>query len=253
MDIRERLESAPINDNLVYPNREILGSLNYLMVSCRPDLCYVVSLLSRYMDRQSEELWMALKRVLRYLKGTKNYGITLKCENSNFSTYSDADWGGDLTDRKSTSGVLILYGTSPLIWQCKKQSCVATSTTEAEYISMAEASKWMIWLKQLQEELEIEFNLPLTLYSDSQSALFQVKDPACRPKAKHIDIKYHFIKDLVESDIILPKHVASANMYADIFTKPISKIKFIELLKAIGIVNYEDHAKLSGSNEKTGN
>ena len=249
-DMRDRLNDAKVDSTLTYPVREILGALNHLAITCRPDICYVVSVLSRFMDKQSEELWLALKRVLRYLKGTANYGIMLSVSQSpQLVFYSDADWAGDTSDRKSTTGCLALFGVSPIIWQSKKQSCVATSSTAAEYIALSETGKWIYWLRSLIEELNLnildKFSSPSVLFTDSQSAFCQAIDPGVKSKARHIDVRYHYIKDLIESSVILLKRVATEDNLADIFTKPLGKVKFIELCHRINIVDME--SSMSGS------
>ena len=200
------------------------------------------------MDRQSVELWNALKRVLHYLKGTIHYGIIIYSNNMlHVKTFSDADWGGDLAERKSTTGLLVLYGMTPIIGQSKKQSTVATSSTAAEYIAISEASKWVYWLDSILKELSILKAKPFIVHTDSLSALSQAYDPAIKSRAKHIDVRYHYFKDLIETGLITLTHVSTDEMLADVFTKPLSKQLFIKFCQQIGIVDTLSPAQMSGS------
>ncbi len=130
-----------------------IGSLMYLSVGTRPDITYAVSSLSRYSANPTKEHWSAVKRVMRYVKGTTKLGIYYSNENSNeLIGYSDADWGGDINDRKSTSGYIFKLNGGAVSWRSKKQSGVALSTAEAEYVALSAAAQEAMWLKQLMSE-----------------------------------------------------------------------------------------------------
>ncbi|XP_056647230.1 uncharacterized protein LOC130451898 [Diorhabda sublineata] len=134
------------------PYRQLIGGLMYLATTSRPDISYAVSYLSRFLDRVTEETWTAGKRVLRFLQGTKTLGLTYtKHTNSDviLEGYSDADWATDKKSRKSVSGSIILYGNNPISWSSKKQTCVALSTAEAEYVAAAQTAQDLINVKAL--------------------------------------------------------------------------------------------------------
>ena len=175
-----------------------IGSLMYLAVSTRPDIAYAVNNLAKFISKPQKEHWTALKRVLRYLKDTVNYGILYRQEGSNECIgYSDADWAGDVSDRRSTSGYIFMLGGGAISWSSRKQKCVALSTAEAEYVALAGAAQECIWLRQLIAELEGSSQSPMLLYEDNQAAIAMTKNPQFHGRAKHIDIRHHFVREQV--------------------------------------------------------
>ena len=146
--------------------------------------------------------WKAVKHILRYLIGTINYGLLYSRTSSVCLGYSDSDWGGDLDNRKSTSGYVFQIGGGPVSWQSRKQSCVALSTSEAEYIALTPAAQEAIWLRQLLSELEQEPEKKVVIYEDNQSTICLSKNPQFHGHSKHIAIKYHFIRDQVKEPLI---------------------------------------------------
>ncbi|XP_045482187.1 secreted RxLR effector protein 161-like [Harmonia axyridis] len=144
--------SAPDTESTNFPYRKLVGSLMYLACTSRPDIMYSVSYLSRYLDKPNKELVTAGKRILRYLKSTADKGLVYKKGPEKLEAYSDADWAGDRSDRKSTSGSLILYGGNPISWFSKKQTCVALSTAEAEYVAAAVSAQELVNLKGVLSE-----------------------------------------------------------------------------------------------------
>lgn len=216
------------------PYRELVGCLLYLSTSSRPDICFAVSVLSRFLDRPTISLWKAAKRVLRYLKQTKSKSLIYKRDSSRCCLigYSDADWAGDRTDRKSVSGSAIYHGDNLLAWFCKKQNVVALSTAEAEYIAAALASAELVYLKGLLQN----FNCPpdAVLYVDNQSAIKLIESNENSKRSKHIDIKYHYIKDLISKQEIIVKYVSTNENVADVFTKALSKQKHNYFVKRMG-------------------
>ena len=131
-----------------------IGSLLYLSLGTRPDIAYAVSTIARFTVKPTKQHWSTLKRILRYLKGTINHGIVYRKNGmQDFIGYSDADWAGSLDDRRSTSGYLFQIGGGAITWKSRKQSCVALSTAEAEYIALAAAAQEAVWLRQLTTDL----------------------------------------------------------------------------------------------------
>ncbi len=158
--------------------QSLVGSLMYLSVCTRPDLAYAVSTLARFSNKPNRSHWMAAKRVLRYLRGTANYGIAFtKSESGECLGYSDADWAGDQEDRSSTSGYLFQMAGGPVSWKSRKQESVALSTAEAEYIDLSSAAQETVWIRRLITELGNEPEGPTTLMEDNQSAIAMARIP----------------------------------------------------------------------------
>ncbi|XP_058222672.1 secreted RxLR effector protein 161-like [Rhododendron vialii] len=147
----------------------------YAMLCTRPDISYAVSVVSRYQSNPGEPHWAAVKRILRYIHGTKDYKLTYHCNGDNLEVvgYSDADFSGDVDDDKSTSAYVFLLGGGAISWCSKKQSCVAKSTMEAEYISYSGAASEAVWIKRFLEDLKINeiANKPIAIMCDNQAAI----------------------------------------------------------------------------------
>jgi hypothetical protein len=160
------------------------------------------------MANPSEEHVMAAKHVLRYLKGTAACGLKLGyCPEACLSGYSDSDHAGDSNDRKSISGYAVLYGHGAVIWSSKKQNCVSVSSTEAEYVAASEATMDLAWVRQLLADLQKPPGGPTKLYIDNESAVKLAVNPVFHSRTKHIDVRYHFIRDMVEKKQIDPARV----------------------------------------------
>jgi len=176
-----------------------VGSLLYLSTWTRPDITYAVSNVAKFCANPTKEHWTAVKRILRYLNGTLDFGLLYDKENeSECIGYSDADWAGDLNDRRSTSGYLFQMCGTAVSWRSKKQTRVALSTAEAENMALASAAQEAIWMRQLVGELNNKPTGPIIIYEDNQSAICMSKNPQFHGRAKHIGIKYHFIREQVE-------------------------------------------------------
>ena len=151
--------------------------------------------------------------------------------------YNDADWGGDLDERKSTSGYAFLLNNGAISWSSKKQSCIALSTMEAEYVACSSAVQEAVWLKRFLQHLEIDsvsVNL-VKIYYDSTAALAYAKDPKYHGKTKHIQIRYHFVRDMVANKEVVLEHISTSRMVADPLTKPISRDLFVSHVKSLGL------------------
>ena len=191
------------------------------------------------MENPQEEHWVAVKRILRYLQGTKTHGICYKSSSKiDFRGYSDADWAGDLADRKSTSGYTFMLLGAPVSWGSKKQPSVLLSTSEAEYISLSLAIQEGKWIHRLLCEILTvagEEKPTLMIYEDNQSCIKMTKNPVNHGRAKHIDIKYHHIRDEVKRGEVKIEYCETAVMLADIMTKGLHGPRHKELTKALGI------------------
>ncbi|KAK2418362.1 putative mitochondrial protein [Trifolium repens] len=219
--------------------RSMIGSLLYLTAS-RPDITYAVGVCARYQADPKVSHLTQVKRILKYVNGTSDYGIMYShCENSTLYGYCDADWAGSADDRKSTSGGCFFLGTNLISWFSKKQNCVALSTAEAEYVAAGSSCSQLVWMKQMLKEYDVEQDA-LTLYCDNMSAINISKNPVQHSKTKHIDIRHHYIRDLVENKIVVLEHVGTKEQIADIFTKALDAVQFENLRGKLGICLYEE-------------
>ena len=226
-----KLHSATEEDELVdqVKYQSAIGSLMYLAVSTRPDIAYAVNSLAKFNSKPSEEHWTALKRVFRYLKGTLKCGILYQKDDSETITgYSDADWAGDTTDRKSISGYVFMQNGGAISWSSRKQKTVALSTAEAEYLALSNASQECMWLRQLQRELNYSTSTPTIIYEDNQATIAMAKNPKFHGRAKHIDIRHHFIREQVAQGTLEIKYCPTTEMVADFMTKGLSCEKFVK-------------------------
>jgi len=219
------------DDQTNMPYRSLVGSLMYLMTSTRPDLAVATSLLGQFMANPGPSHWNAAKRVIRYLKGTPDLSLAIQpCSNldpSNMVTaYSDSDWGKDPSDRKSYSGYVVFVGNSLVSWKCKKQSAVALSTAEAEYMALTLAATEVIWIRNLLSEIGFTQQQPSKVFCDNQSAIHMAINDVIGPKSKHIAIKFHFIKQAIANNDIILEYIPSAQNIADFMTKPLDNQKF---------------------------
>ena len=181
--------------------------------------------------------WNAAKRIMRYLQGTVDFGICyIRDGESDVMGFSDADWAGDLADRKSTSGYIFMYGGGPVSWRSQKQGCVALSSAEAEYVALAAACQEAVWQRQLFNTLKMSpapgpnvKSQDVEMNTDSQSAMAIAKNPRFHGRAKHIDIKYHYVRDSVQAGKIKLVYCPTDDMVADILTKPLAADKHCKL------------------------
>ncbi|KFD69490.1 hypothetical protein M514_18362 [Trichuris suis] len=230
--------NVPLPNNVKY--RQVIGSLLYIATVSRPDIALAVGLLCRRVESPTEYDWKSAKRVLRYLAGTKELKLCLSAmSNPVLQGYVDADWAGDRTDRKSTSAYLFQFGESIISWSTKKQTTVALSSTEAEYIAMAEACKELLWLRQLLEDFGILQVNATTIFEDNQGCICLVESERFTDRTKHISVKYHLLKDLRERGIIDVKYCPSDQMMADAWTKPVSKEQLNRFARQIGLMNWQ--------------
>jgi anthranilate/para-aminobenzoate synthase component I len=162
------------------------------------------------------------KRILRFVKGTSSYGLFYSSSwNLEITGYSDSDWAGSLEDRKSTTGFAFFMGETTFTWTSKKQSIVALSTCEAEYIVAASCVCHAIWLRKLMEDLQQKQSKATRIFVDNKSAIALAKNPVHHERSKHIDTRFHFIKEHIKEGDVELVHVKTHEQIADIFTKPL--------------------------------
>lgn len=215
-----------------------VGSLMYGMVCTRPDLAYAISVISRFMANPGMYHWEALKWVLRYLRSTLGLGLKYQRQNEASNPivgFVDSDYAGNLDSRKSlTCYIFTLYGTA-ITWKSNLQSVVALSTTEAEYIASTEAIKEGMRLKRMMEELGIKQEV-LVVYCDNQSDIHLSKHQVFHERSKHIDVKLHFVRDVLTHGEIMLENISTENNPADALTKVLPQTKFKHCLNLVGMV-----------------
>lgn len=219
-------ESAPLPTEFKF--KELVGSLLYLSTCTRPDISHAVSIASRTSE-PTQSHWNALKRILRYLKGTKDLGITYKFVQPNeLVGYSDADYANDEVTRKSTTGLCIFLGTGPIAWRCQRQPIITLSTTEAEYVAGCELVKELIPIReQLIELNEIDESKPVPVFIDNQSTVKIATNESGQSRTKHIDIRQKWLTEQSQQNKIEVKHISGDEQTADLLTKPLYKTRFI--------------------------
>lgn len=220
------------------PYREVVGSLIFAAIVSRPDIAYAVGVVSRFLNNPTNAQWNAVKRILKYLKRTASYGIKYtKQENCELEGFCDSDYAADKETRRSVTGYVFKVSDGPITWCSKRQQGVSLSTTEAEYVAACQATKEAIWLRRLMHEIGINFDSPTNIYIDNQSAIRLIHNPEFHSRSKHIDIKYHFIREKYQSCEIEPKYVNTKNQEADILTKALPREHFQNLRCKMGLQN----------------
>ncbi|GKA23814.1 zinc finger, CCHC-type containing protein [Tanacetum coccineum] len=215
--------------------RSLIGSLRYLLHT-RPDLSYSVGLLSRFMQDPKDHHLKAVKQVIRYIKGTKEHGIIYKKEGGcKITGYSDSSYGINTDQGKGTTGIVFYFGESPITWCTQKQPTVALSSCESEFMAATGAACQALWLKRLLSELTGWEEEKITLKVDNISAIALVRNPVFHGRSKHIDIRYHFIRECVENGHINVKHVSGELQRADILTKALPRLKFMTMRQMLGV------------------
>jgi hypothetical protein len=210
------------------PYRSLVCSMMYIAVASRPDISFAVGHLAGFLDAYRFEHWRAAIRVLRYLKGTRELGLVLGgLEPIMLRGVGDSDFANDAETRKSVMGYAFSLGAGAISWASRKQKVVTVSSTEAEYIAASEAAKEACWLRMLLRGITVDVNSPTPLLGDNNGAQILASDPAFHSRAKHIDNRYHHIRDCVEKKKIYLPHVSSADNVADTLTKSLPAPVFL--------------------------
>lgn len=216
------------------PYRQAIGSLLFLAMISRPDISFAVNLLSRYCENPGPSHWGAVKRLMRYIKGTCDYKLTYGTSNENLKGFSDADWASDLDERKSTTGYIFTIFGGAISWSSKRQATVALSSTEAEFMATVATIQEAIWLKNLYSELFNETRTT-TIFCDNKGAIQVLNNNSYSSRTKHIDIKIKFIREHLQNKNIQLDYLSTMNMPADILTKNVFGSKIIGHLPNIGV------------------
>ncbi|SGY12204.1 BQ5605_C011g06425 [Microbotryum silenes-dioicae] len=239
LTLRNRADSG--FDPASIPYRAIVGKLLYLSGTTRPDIAFAVSKAARFCNDFTAEHWEALKHILRYLVGTRNFGIRYQKSFQPMSAilegFVDADHGADLVTCRSVSGYVFMCAGGAISWIAKRQTLVTLSSTEAEYVAMSYAAREGIWLRRLLADLGFEQTAPTRLRGDNQSAITLAKHPAFHARTKHIGIHFHFIRDHIAEGTIEMVWVPTGTMAADVLTKGLGTQKHYQFVHAMGLID----------------
>lgn len=217
------------------PYREAVGSLMYASLGTRPDITYAVSILSRFSDNPGRAHWEAVRRVFRYLSGTKHLKLTYGASSLDLVGYTDAD-GSMHEDRKAISGYAFLIDGGAVSWSSKRQEIISLSTTESEYVALTHASKEALWLRSLIGQIFAPFVDPVPMNSDNQSAIALARDNQYHARTKHIDIRFHFIRWIIEEKKLRLVYCPTEEMVADALTKALPSPKVKHFASALGLL-----------------
>ncbi|KAF2292411.1 hypothetical protein GH714_022061 [Hevea brasiliensis] len=224
-------DPTPVADPTFF--RGLVGSLQYLTLT-RPDLSYSVNYISQFMHSPTLSHLKYGRRILRYLKGTIHFGLFFKKDTSLvLSAFSDADWAGCPTTRRSTTGYCTFLGCNIISWCAKKQHTIARSSTEAEYRSMAHTAAELTWLGYLLQDLQIYPKQPPILYGDNLSALHLTVNPVLHSRSKHVALDYHYVRERVAQGVLITRYIPSAYQIADIFTKSMTKARLAQFRRKL--------------------
>jgi len=228
--------TEPEIDVTIY--QQLIGSLMYAMVCTRPDISYAVGIVARHIAAPGHIHMKAVKCIYRYLRGTSDYKLVYHATKGPNEPviYSDSDWAGDRNDRKSITGFVTCLSGGVITWASRKQTCVATSSTEAEFIAAATGCQEVLWLRNFLDSIQIPITSPTALYSDNQSAIDLITTGNINDRSKHIDTKYRFICDRHESGCISTSYIPTDEQPADSFTKPLSSVKFPAFVGHLGLM-----------------
>lgn len=219
------------------PYRAAIGSLLFVAITTRPDIAFAVNLLSRYCEDPGIGHWAAVKRILRYLKGTVELKLTYGSSEENIVGYTDADWAADLDSRKSTSGYIFTLHGGAISWNAKRQPTVALSSTESEYMSAVSGIQEAIWLRGLYTEMFKTCNFVIPINVDNKGAIHILLNNAVSTRTKHIKIKVEFIKEAIHNGEVMIRYRPTTDMPADILTKIVPASTIVKYLPNIGL-NY---------------
>jgi len=234
--LHQKIDLGQTDLHLIDRYQSIVGSLLFLAVQTRPDLAFAVGWLARYCHKPTRQHWSATKRVLRYLQGSANRGITYS-RTGDLQAYSDASYAEDPIDRKSTSAYIFMLGGGPISWQSKRQELVTTSTTEAEYIGYSKAAKETAWIRSLLNELGYTAPQPTTLYVDNSSSIALAENNIYRARTKHIDVQYHYVRQEIRRDHIRLEYLPTGQMLADGLTKPLNRTLFKRFVDGMNLLD----------------
>ncbi|XP_021991742.1 uncharacterized mitochondrial protein AtMg00810-like [Helianthus annuus] len=215
--------------------RSLAGALQYLTFT-RPDISYAVQQICIHMHAPKTDHWNALKRIIRYIRGTTSFGLTLgPSKVPRLIVYSDADWAGCPDTRRSTSGFCVYYGDNLISWSSKRQATISRSSAEAEYRGVANVVAEICWLCNLLLELQRPLTTATLVYCDNVSAIYLSSNPVQHQRTKHIELDIHFVREKVQQGQVRVLHVPSRYQIADIFTKGLPRVLFEDFRSSLSL------------------
>jgi hypothetical protein len=214
----------------------IVGSLMHAMISTHPDIAFTTGLLAQHATSPGDDHWNAAKCVLRYLQGTRERGIVYAhSKNPKLISYVNADYAGDKNSSRSTTGWVFLMSRGSVAWSACKQPTVSLSSTEAEYVTTASAAHKIIWARQFLSKLGFLSDGPTVLLTDNQSSMVLARNPANHQSTKHIHVKYHFIREVIELQEVELWYTPTEEQVADTLTKLLGHVKFLGFVSGMGM------------------
>jgi hypothetical protein len=218
------------------PYRSAVGSLMYVSIGTRPDIAFAVNKLAQYLMCYREEHWEAVLRVIAYLRATRHFTLALGGPAEAILGFTDSSFADDRDSLHSSMGYCFTLGSGVISWSSRKQCSIALSSTEAEYVAASEATRELLWLRMLAEEIESLSEGPTPLLCDNNGAMALAHDPGFHARCKHIDYRYHHVREVIAREAMSISRVASKDNLADIFTKPLVRGDFIRLRGFLGLV-----------------
>ena len=210
-----------------------MGSLLYTLGS-RPDAAAAIRGVSQFMQDPADSHWNAAKRILRYFGGTKDKGVVYERQpDFEIQAYCDSDWGSCVDDRKSVTGYVVYAQGGPIIWKSKKQPTVARSSCEAEYVALADTIAEALWVKMTLEEMGIVRKESIKIFIDNEAARKMAENPVNHERTKHIDIQYHFIRQVVSSGVVDLYYINTKKNISDLLTKAVKRSTFQRLVGSL--------------------
>jgi transposase InsO family protein len=239
MEPNLRLTRCSESEMTNQPYKELIGCLMYVMLTSRPDLCAAVNYFSRFQSCASDEHWNHLKRVLRYIKGSLTMKLVYERHerSENIIGYADADWANDIEDRKSITGYVFKVFGSTVSWTTRKQSTVSLSSTEAEYIALSHAVCEAIWIMNIMEDIGYQQDQPMKIYEDNQACIRIAEEPREHKRMKHLDVRYNFIREVIQGGRIQILYVPTNEQLADVMTKGLPSPQFKRMCQQLGLFN----------------
>ena len=203
----------------------------------RPDIMDSGGQVSRFMDNPKELHFQAVKRIICYLKGTSEYGLFYQRNRGReLVGYTDSDYASDVEDRKSISSYVFMLSEATISWSSKKQPVVSLSTTEAEFIAATESSCQAVWLRRILETVGRNQINPTVIYCDNSSTIKLSRNPVLHRRSKHIDVRFHFLRELTRNGTVELLHYSSQEQVADVLTKPLKLEDFVRMRDKMGVV-----------------
>lgn len=230
------LSDSNINELKTLPYRRLVGLMMYIAIGSRPDIALAVQKLCQFLSCYNYEHWEAAKRLLRYLKGTRNLRLRLGGAEINLTGFTDASYACCPDTRRSVGAYCFTLGLSGIVsWSARKQKTVAQSTTDSEYIACAESAREAVWIRTLLRCIEFAPHGPTPILCDNEAARILSEDQVFHSRSKHIDIRYHYIRECCQNGSILVRYVPSEENVADILTKPLAPAQFLKLRSFLGL------------------